>query len=58
MHNDKSRYAVVVDEEGTEVTTKVLVKQLWYMPSTLWLKRLFLNQETAKQMRWHKEGHP
>ena len=26
------------------------------MPITPRLKRLFLNQETAKQMRWHKEG--
>jgi hypothetical protein len=26
------------------------------MPITLWLKWLFLNQETVKQMRWHKEG--
>ena len=56
MHCKNSRYAVVVDEESTEVTRKVLVKQLQYMPITPWLKWLFLNQETAKQMRWHKEG--
>ena len=56
MHCNKSRYAVVVDEKGIEITTKVLVKQLWYMPITQWLKQLFLNQETMKQLRWHKEG--
>jgi hypothetical protein len=28
MHHNKSRYVVVVDEEGTEVTTKVSIKQL------------------------------
>jgi hypothetical protein len=55
MHYDKSRYAVVVDEEGTEVTTKVPDKQFWYMPITPCLERLFLNQETTKKMRWHKE---
>ncbi|XP_025811686.1 uncharacterized protein LOC112889329 [Panicum hallii] len=56
MHCSKSRYAVVVDEDGNAVTTNVPVKQLRYMPITPRLKRLFLNQETAKQMRWHKEG--
>jgi hypothetical protein len=47
---------VVLDEDGNEVTTNVSIKQLRYMPITPRLKRLFLNQETAKQMRWHKEG--
>jgi hypothetical protein len=56
IHCGKSRYAVVLDEDGNEVTTNVPIKQLWYMPITPWLKRLFLNQETVKQMRWHKEG--
>jgi hypothetical protein len=56
IHCGKSRYAVVLDEDGNEVTTNVSIKQLWYMPITPWLKRLFLNQETVKQMRWHKEG--
>jgi hypothetical protein len=47
---------VVVDEDGTDVTTKVLIKQLWYMHINPQLKWLFLNQETVKQMRWLKEG--
>jgi hypothetical protein len=34
MHCGKSRYTVVVDEEGTEITTKVPIKQLQYMPIT------------------------
>jgi uncharacterized protein YrzB (UPF0473 family) len=38
MHSDKSRYVVVVDEEGNEVTTKVSIKQLRHMPFTLQLK--------------------
>jgi hypothetical protein len=34
----------------------VTVKQLCYIPITLRLKRLFLYEETAQQIRWHKEG--
>jgi hypothetical protein len=46
----------VVNEDGASVTTKGVVKQLHYMPITLRLKRLYLYEETVKQMRWHKEG--
>jgi hypothetical protein len=53
IHCDKSRYVVVLYEDGNEVTTNVSIKQLRYMPITPWLKQLFLNQETVKQMRWH-----
>jgi hypothetical protein len=45
----------VVNEDGASITTKVVVKQLCYMPITLWLKRLYLSEEIAKQMRWHKK---
>ena len=51
----KSRYVEVIDEDGDTVTTKVPVKQLRYMPITPRLKRLFLNEDVAEQMRWHKE---
>jgi len=56
MHCGKSRYVKVVNEDGDSVTTKVAIKQLRYIPITPRLKRLFLSEETAKQMRWHKEG--
>jgi hypothetical protein len=46
----------LVNEDGASITTKVVVKYLWYMPITPRLKRLYLAEETAKQMRWHKEG--
>jgi hypothetical protein len=46
----------VENGDGASVTTKVAVKQLRYMPITPRLKRLYLSKETAKQMRWHKEG--
>jgi hypothetical protein len=56
MHYGRSRYVKVVTEDGASVTTKVVVKQLRYMPITPRLKWLYLSKETAKQMRWHKEG--
>jgi hypothetical protein len=56
MHCGRSRYVKVVNKDGASITTKVDVKQLCYMPVTLRLKRLYLSEETAKQMRWHKEG--
>jgi hypothetical protein len=42
--------------DGASITTKVVVKQLCYIPITPRLKRLFLCEETTQQMRWHKEG--
>jgi hypothetical protein len=56
MHYNRFRYVKVVNEDGTSVTTKVVVKQLCYMHITLMLKWLYLSEETVKQMRWHKEG--
>jgi hypothetical protein len=52
----RSRYMKVVNKYGAFVTTKVVVKQLRYMPVTPKLKRLYLSEEIAKQMKWHKEG--
>jgi hypothetical protein len=46
----------VVNKDGASLTTKLAVKQLCYMPITPRLKRLYLSEETAKQMSWHKEG--
>jgi hypothetical protein len=56
IHCDRSRYVKLRNEDGDSVTTKVAIKHLLYMPVTLRLKRLFLSEETAKQMRWHKKG--
>jgi hypothetical protein len=56
MHYSRFRYVKVLNEYGAYVTTKVVVKQLRYMPVTQRLKRLYLSEETVKQMRWHKEG--
>jgi hypothetical protein len=54
VHCGRSRYIKVVNEDGASVTTKVAGKQLHYMHVTLRLKQLYLSEETAKQMRWHK----
>jgi hypothetical protein len=56
MHYSRSRYVKVVNEDGASVTTKVVVKQLRYMPITPRLKWLYLSEEIAKQLRRHKEG--
>jgi hypothetical protein len=45
----------VVNEDGSPVTTKMMTKQLHYMPITLRLKRLYLSEETVKHKGWHKE---
>jgi hypothetical protein len=47
MHCGRSRYVKVVNKDGASVTTKVVVKQLHYMPITLRLKRLYLSEEIA-----------
>jgi hypothetical protein len=56
MHCGRSRYMKVINEDGASITTKVIVQQLRYIPSTPRLKRLFLCEETVQHMRWHKEG--
>jgi hypothetical protein len=56
MHCCKSRYVKVINEDRIFVTTKVMTKQLCYMPLTSRLKLLFVSEEITKQMRWHKEG--
>jgi hypothetical protein len=58
MHYGRSRYVKVVKKDGASVTTKVVMKQLRYMPVTPRLKRLYLSEERAKPMvrlGWHKE---
>jgi hypothetical protein len=56
MHCSRSKYMKVINEDGASVTTNVVVKQLCYMPITLRLKQLYISEEIAKHMRWHKEG--
>jgi hypothetical protein len=46
----------VVNEDEASITTKVVVKQLHYIPITPRLKWLYLSEETTKQMMWQMEG--
>jgi hypothetical protein len=51
----KSRFVEVVNEDGENVTMKVVHEQLRYMCLTPRMKRLFISKKTARHMRWHKE---
>jgi hypothetical protein len=55
MHYGRFRYMKVVNEHEAFVTIKIVVKQLHYMPITLRFIRLYISEETQKQMRRHKE---
>jgi hypothetical protein len=55
MHCGRSKYVKVINEDRASITTKVAVKQICYIPITPRLKRLFLCEETAQQIRWHKK---
>jgi hypothetical protein len=50
------RFIEVENDDGLAVTTKIARKQLRYMPLIPQLKRLFISKNTARHMRWHKEG--
>jgi hypothetical protein len=51
MHYGRFRYVKVLNKDGASVITKVAVKQLHYMSITPRLKRLYLSEEIAKQLR-------
>jgi hypothetical protein len=44
MHCGRSRYVKVINEDGASVPTKMVVKQLHYIPISTRLKRLFLRK--------------
>src|SRR6266536_4955057 len=51
-----SKYVVVDNGMGEKMQTKIPVNVLRYMPIVPRLQRLFMVEETAKQMTWHKTG--
>ena len=51
-----SRYIVVDNGMGEKTQTKIPVNVLRYMPIIPRLQRLFMVEETARQMTWHKMG--
>jgi hypothetical protein len=50
------RFVEVENDDGLTVTMKIARKQLRYMPLIPRLKCLFISKNTARHMRWHKEG--
>jgi hypothetical protein len=50
------RFVEVEHDDGLTVTTRIAHKQLCYMPLIPRLKCLFISKNTARHMRWHKEG--
>jgi hypothetical protein len=52
----KPRFVEVINEDGEKVMTNTTNKQLCYMPLTPRMKSLFISKNTARHMRWHKEG--
>ena len=53
---NSSRYVVVDNGMGEKTQTKIPVNVLRYMPIVPRLQRLFMVEETARQMTWHKTG--
>ena len=51
-----SRYALVTGNDGKEKQSNKPVAILRYLPFIKRLQRLYLSEETAKQMTWHKYG--
>jgi hypothetical protein len=50
------RFVEVENDDGLTLTTEIAHKQLRYMPIIPRLKHLFISKNTARHMRWHKEG--
>jgi hypothetical protein len=56
-----SRYLEVVGEDGEKRQLGIPAKVLRYLHFIERLQRLFITEESAKMMKWHKEGrryHP
>jgi hypothetical protein len=47
IHCGRSRYMKVINKDGASITTKVAIKQLYYIPIMPRLKQLFLFEETS-----------
>jgi hypothetical protein len=51
-----SRYLEVEGPDGQKTQTKVAVKILRYLLFIKRIQRLYMSEESAKQMTWHKKG--
>jgi hypothetical protein len=50
------RFVEVKNDDGLTITTEVACKQLCYMLIIPQMKCLFISQNTARHLRWDKEG--
>jgi uncharacterized Zn finger protein (UPF0148 family) len=50
-----SRYVEVEGSDGKKKQSKVPEKVLRYLPIIPRIQRLYMTEESAKQMRWHKD---
>ncbi|KAK1615507.1 hypothetical protein QYE76_021024 [Lolium multiflorum] len=53
---DYVKYHEITRANGEKVQTKVAVKILRYLPFIKRIQRLYMSEESAKQMTWHKNG--
>jgi len=51
-----SRYLEVVSGDGQKVQLTIPARVLRHLPFIARIQRLFMTEETAKQMTWHKNG--
>jgi hypothetical protein len=59
MHCPKrksSRYLEVDTSDGKKEQLGIPVKVLWYLPVIPRIQRLYVTEESTKQMTWHKHG--
>ena len=53
---ESSRYLEVDSGDGQKRQLSIPLKVLRYLPCLPRMQRLYMTEESAKQMRWHKEG--
>jgi hypothetical protein len=53
---ESSRYLEVDSGDGQKRQLSIPLKVLRYLPFLPRMQRLYMTEESAKQMRWHKEG--
>jgi hypothetical protein len=51
-----SRFLEAESSEGQKRQLAILVTQLRYLPFIPRIQRLYMTEESAKQMTWHKNG--
>jgi hypothetical protein len=53
---ESSRFLEVDSSDGQKRQLSIPVKILWYLPFIPRIQRLYMTEESTKQMTWHKKG--